>query len=256
MARGALRRVHRRLTRGSFMTQAYPAVPLPGSRRDPVPGAVRVADAAPDETVLATVVLRRRADQPAAPRDAGAAADPDDIQDVRTFATAAGLDVAAVNLAARSIRLRGTAAAMATAFGVDLGAYETAGLRYRGREGSIYLPEELDGVVVAVLGLDNRPAAPAHFPIAGAPGRLTAAARPESPSAPPPLVPTGDSPPAIAAAYGLPTDVEGSGQTVAIIELGGGFRTTGLNTDFSGPGLRTPTVEAVEGVGAAKSPRT
>src|ERR1700742_4671971 len=132
------------------MTQAYPTVPLPGSRRDPVPGAVRVADAAPDETVFATVVLRRAADQPGvsdqlgAPDGAGAAADPDDMQDVRTFAAAAGLDVAGVNLAARSIRLRGTAATMSAAFGVDLGAYETVGLRYRGREGSIYLPEELD----------------------------------------------------------------------------------------------------------------
>lgn len=236
------------------MTHAYPVLPLPGSRRDPVPGAVRVADAAPDETVFTTVVLRRRADQPGATADAGAAADPDDIQDVRTFATAAGLDVAAVNLAARSIRLRGTAAAMSTAFGVDLGAYETAGLRYRGREGSIYLPEELDGVVVAVLGLDNRPAARAHFRIAGPPGHLTDAARPGTPSAAPALVSTGYSPPAIAAAYGFPTDVDGSGQTVAIIELGGGFRTTDLDTYFSGLGLRTPTVEAVEVDGATNSP--
>lgn len=233
------------------MTHAYPVLPLPGSHRDPVPGAVRVADVTPDETVFATIVLRRRSDQPGAPGDAGAAADPDDVQDVRTFATAAGLDVVAVNLAARSIRLRGTATAMAAAFGVDLGGYETAGLRYRGREGSIYLPEELDGVVVAVLGLDNRPTARAHFRIAGPAGRLTAAARP---GAAPARTPAGYSPLTIAAAYGFPTDVDGSGQTVAIIELGGGFRTTDLNTYFSGLGLRTPTVEAVEVDGATNSP--
>lgn len=241
------------------MTQAYPAVPLPGSRRDPVPGAVRVADAMPDETVFATVVLRRRADLSGAPASAGAAADPDDIQDVRTFATAAGLDVVAVNLAARSIRLRGTATAMAAAFGVDLGGYERAGLRYRGREGSIYLPEELDGVVVAVLGLDNRPTARTHFRIAGPAGHLTAAARPATapaarPGTAPAATPAGYAPPEIAAAYGFPTGVDGSGQTVAIIELGGGFRTTDLDTYFEGLGLHTPAVEAVEVDGATNSP--
>jgi len=244
------------------MTHAYPTVPLPGSRRDPLPGAVRVADAAPDETVFATLVLRRVANQPGAsdqpaPGAAGVAADPDDMQDVRTFAAAAGLDVAGVNLAARSIRLRGTAAAMSAAFGVDLGAYETAELRYRGRQGSIYLPEELDGVVVAVLGLDNRPTARAHFRIAVAPTQ--AAAHPDNAAtaaapAPPAAVPTGYSPREIAAAYGFPTDVNGSGQTVAIIELGGGFRTDDLTTYFSGLGLPTPTVEAVEVDGASNAP--
>jgi kumamolisin len=245
------------------MTHAYPTVPLPGSRRDPVPGAVRVADAAPDQTVFATIVLRRAADQPGASDAAGAAADPDDMQDVRTFAAAAGLDVAGVNLAARSVRLHGTAAAMSAAFGVDLGAYETADLRYRGREGSIYLPEELDGVVVAVLGLDNRPTARAHFRIAVTPTHAIAhddnAANPAAPAAPaapvaPAAVPTGYSPREIAAAYGFPTDVNGSGQTVAIIELGGGFRTSDLTTYFSGLGLPTPTVEAVEVDGATNAP--
>lgn len=242
------------------MTHAYPTVPVPGSRRDPVPGAVRVADAAPDETVFATVVLRRAADQPGASDQlrasdaAGAAADPDDMQDVRTFAAAAGLDVAGVNLAARSIRLRGTAATMSAAFGTDLGAYETADLRYRGREGSIYLPEELDGVVVAVLGLDNRPTARAHFRIAVPPTRTTAHADSAATPAEPAAVPTGYSPREIAAAYGFPADVNGSGQTVAIIELGGGFRTNDLTMYFGGLGLPTPTVEAVEVDGATNAP--
>ncbi|HZD96664.1 MAG TPA: hypothetical protein VE132_00685, partial [Micromonosporaceae bacterium] len=133
--------------------------------------------------------------------------------------------------------------------------------------GSIYLPEELDGVVVAVLGLDNRPTAQAHFRVAGAPalGRLAAAARAASPAGAaavtppegaetPALVPTGYSPRAIAAAYGFPTDVDGSGQTVAIIELGGGFRTNDLDTYFGALGLPTPTVEAVGVDGATNAP--
>ena len=46
-----------------------------------------------------------------------------------------------------------------------------------------------------------------------------------------------DTPPEIAAAYGFPTDVDGTGQTVAIIELGGGFRTDDLDAYFAGLGL-------------------
>lgn len=228
------------------MSQTNPRVPVPGSRRQPIPGAIRVADTAPDATVFATVVLRRASDA------AGASADPDDVAKVRAFADAAGIDVVEVNNAARSVRLRGTAASMRAAFGVDLGAYQFDGLTYRGREGSIYVPDSLGDAVVAVLGLDNRPSAHAHFRVVGAPpgtmpggptGLLAPAARAVS-----------YSPRDIAAAYGFPTDVDGTGQTVAIIELGGGFRTDDLDIYFSDLGLRTPAVEAVPVDGATNAP--
>src|SRR5205814_326394 len=45
--------------------------------------------------------------------------------------------------------------------------------------------------------------------------------------------------------YGFPTDVKGQGQTVAIIELGGGYRKTDLTTYFRGLGITPPTVTAV-----------
>ena len=41
--------------------------------------------------------------------------------------------------------------------------FEHAGGSYRGRTGSIDLPDELTGIVDAVLGLDNRPQAKPHF---------------------------------------------------------------------------------------------
>src|SRR5262249_12363101 len=78
------------------------------------------------------------------------------------FADAAGIDVVEVNNVARSVRLRGTSASMGAAFGVDLGAYQVDGLTYRGREGSIYVPDALGDAVVAVLG-------PAHLPPARPP---------------------------------------------------------------------------------------
>ena len=54
--------------------------------------------------------------------------------------------------------------------------------------------------------------------------------------------------------YGFPKDFNGSGQTIAIIELGGGFRTADLDTYFSGLGLATPSVQAVSVDGATNSP--
>ncbi len=41
------------------------------------------------------------------------------------------------------------------------------------------------------------------------------------------------------------TDADGSGQTIALIELGGGFRTADLEAWFAGLGVAQPAVEAV-----------
>jgi kumamolisin len=57
----------------------------------------------------------------------------------------------------------------------------------------------------------------------------------------------------LATAYGFP-DGDGSGQHLAIIELGGGFAAADLNAYFGGLGLTTPTVTAVGVDGAANEP--
>jgi kumamolisin len=53
------------------------------------------------------------------------------------------------------------------------------------------------------------------------------------------------TPPQIAKLYDFPTDVNGQGQCVAIIELGGGFRSTDLKAYFQQLGIPLPTVVAV-----------
>ena len=228
------------------MSQTFPTIAVPGSDRRPLPGAVRVDDASPDETVFATVVLRRRGGVDTA----GVPADVSDADTVRRFAAAAGIAVVDVNLAARSVRLRGTAATMARAFGVDLGTYRFDGEGYRGREGAVYTPADLADVVVAILGLDNRPSARAHFRIAGAPSATLPPSREMAPAA----RASGHSPRDIAAAYGFPTGVDGTGETVAIIELGGGFDTHDLDVYFADLGVATPTVEAISVDGATNTP--
>jgi kumamolisin len=65
---------------------------------------------------------------------------------------------------------------------------------------------------------------------------------------------TAFSPVAIARLYDFPTDVNGSGQCIGIIELGGGYRSADLNAYFQGLGLAAPKVTAVSVDGGKNSP--
>lgn len=173
-----------------------------------------------EQTVAVTVVLRPGS---AAGSDFGAA--PADVTAVHKFASDHGLQVLETDEGARTIRLQGDVGAVARAFDTDLNLYDVDGQVVRGREGTVALPDELDDAVVAVLGLDERPAAQPRFrPAAAAPAGLTAVQ--------------------VAKAYDFPA-ATGSGQTIAIIELGGGFGTADLTTYFGGLGLATPKVTAV-----------
>jgi kumamolisin len=58
----------------------------------------------------------------------------------------------------------------------------------------------------------------------------------------------------LAQRYAFPTDADGSGQTVALIELGGGYQASDLATYFRNQGLRTPQVAAVSVDGAGNAP--
>ena len=91
------------------------------------------------------------------------------------------------------------------------------------------IPVELGDVVEGVFGLDNRPVARR-----GVSSNLSAAmpgdrAHPFNPNQ-------------VAALYSFPTDVDGAGQTIGIIELGGGYRPEDLQTYFQGLGLPIPNV--------------
>ena len=89
--------------------------------------------------------------------------DPSDMAKVTDFAHQHGLVVVESSPAKRLVRLSGTVKAFEKAFDVSLGHYEHANFTYRGRTGSIGIPKDLDGIITAVLGLDNRPFARPHF---------------------------------------------------------------------------------------------
>jgi len=171
--------------------------------------------------------------------DACGASD-EDVAAVRSFASRYGLKVSEVDPGRRAMKLRGTVDAVARAFGVDelrLFEHPTGGV-YRGREGSLTIPKDLDGVITGVFGIDSRPQAVPHL-------------RAAAPSA----AATSYTPLQVAAAYSFPTGVTGAGETVGIIELGGGFSQSDLDSYFSGLRLTaSPTVTAVGVDGGTNSP--
>ena len=87
------------------------------------------------------------------------------------------------------------------------------------------------------LGLDNRPQTDPRFRVA-APAAVTSSY----------------TPPQVGQVYRFPAGTDGRGQTVAILELGGGFRQTDLDTYFRGLGIASPSVTAVGVDGGANRP--
>jgi kumamolisin len=162
-------------------------------------------------------------------------ADPKSIALVESFARAHKLLVKEKSAARRTVILSGPVAAMNQAFGVELKDYEHPSGTYRGRTGAIHLPAELHDVVEGVFGLDNRPQAKPHFRRRHGRAGARAAA-----------VNLSYTPPQVAALYEFPTGVDGSGECIALIELGGGFNPTDLSNYWNQLKLsKTPNVSAV-----------
>jgi kumamolisin len=228
-------------------------VVIPGSERHPLPGATKKEKADPAERISVSIYVRPRRpleEASAAPSrhlsreefSATFGADPGDLAKVKTFANVHHLTVQEEDPARRVVMVSGTVADMSQAFGVDLATYDHPGGSYRGREGPITVPTELDGIITSVHGLDNRPQARPHVRIA----------RPTE--AKPSLQAGAFSPVQVAAAYSFPTDNTGQGQCVGIIELGGGYTESDLRAFFTNLGIPEPQVVSVGVDGATNSP--
>jgi kumamolisin len=228
-------------------------VEVPGSHREVAPGAKPSSPVDNNDMVQVTVVLRRRphgimpkveqfgfrpSDKSAYHTRADFAglhgAGPDDLAAVESFAHDNGLTVVEQSAARRSVVLKGTAENMQKAFGSTLMHYATPAGVYRGRTGSVTIPAHLDGIVTAVLGLDNRPIAKPHL-------RKANAAK----------GPAGYPPAEVGKAYGFPANATGAGETIGIIELGGGYKAADLKTYFGG---KSPAITSVSVDGGANQP--
>ena len=227
---------------------------LAASHRRPLPRSEVLGPADPDERIHISLYLRRRQNLPAdvttgsrrLTRDelrTQYGAHPDDIEHVRETLVRYGIELVDADPGARRMVVVGTLSAFCEAFGTSVSRVRTAhpqspdGVIHRYRTGVLMLPNALSGVVTAVLGIDDRPQARAHYrylPAASAASSYT--------------------PVQVGAAYGFPADVDGSGRTLAIIELGGGFAQSDLDTYFGDLGIAVPTVTAVPVDGGANNP--
>jgi kumamolisin len=247
-----------------FATQSRSV--LSGSEKAPLAEASGETTAPSGARFTVSVIVRRKAPLSAAhvrgdqrltraQFNANHAADPAAVKLVKAFAKEFGLTVQRGTPAPgrRTVKLTGTVANMQRAFGVSLLHKTMEGVTYRVREGSIQLPAELQGYVVAVLGLDNRPQAKPHFRVLGELDAATAQAAQGQGFARPHAANGSISytPVQVGQLYQFPK-VSASGQTIGIIELGGGFRQADINAYFKSLGQKPPTVVAVP-VGTGKN---
>jgi kumamolisin len=231
-------------------------VRLAGSERASLPDVADTAPLDPQERAEITLVLRRRAELPeeivvgptvltADQLAEGYGADPADVDLVRRELGSRGLEVTAVHAVTRRVKVAGTLGDLSSAFGTTLRQVSSPDPRgggrvtHRYREGPLYLPAALDGVVTAVLGLDTRPQAQPRF-------------RTQSDAAA--AQGTSYAPNQVADIYSFPAGTTGAGQTVAVIELGGGFTTSDLDAYFGGLGIATPSITAASVDGASNNP--
>jgi kumamolisin len=243
-------------------------VPLSGSERSELPTATPAATPLdPSEVITVTVLLRRRAEVPSELINTTATistdelgerygADPADATKVADVLGRYGLTVTEFQLGSRRLKVTGMIAAMTAAFGTTLTAVTSehpdgsGAVTHRYRTGGLSVPAELSGIIVGVVGLDNRPQASPHFrrPAAAPDGAVTAHATSAVPGAVPLTALQ------VASFYDFPANTDGTGQTIAIIELGGGYNAADLSSYFGGLSLTVPSVTAVGVDNGSNSP--
>jgi kumamolisin len=218
---------------------------LPGSARATLDGAESLGPVDPASTVEFTVVLRRRAELPAelvtGPQTVSGreladryGADPADLELVVSTLESAGATILEQHPGSRRVRASAPASVVQRLFGTELVRVSTshpiggAQIEHRMRTGELSTPAELEGVVVAVLGLDNRPQLRPHLRTTDA----TTADREQY------------TPPELAQIYRFP-DAQGLLQTAAILEFGGGFDPADIAAYFAELGIAAPTVTPV-----------
>jgi kumamolisin len=233
---------------------------LDKSAKTPMTGAHRVSDANPNEELTVSIRLRPKTDDGNLPlnnltepspvqrkyvtRDDYAekyGAATADIDQIAMFAKTNMLKIVETSKARRTVVLSGTVEQMNKAFAVNLGNYQTSTQVYRGREGAVNVPTSLARIIESVHGLDNRPVASPQFRMAA---QNIAVAQNTAPL----------TPPQVSRLYNFPTG-SAAGQTIAILEFGGGFKPADITNYFTNVlHAPVPAITVVGVDGANNSP--
>lgn len=138
-------------------------------------------------------------------------------------------------LAIGQVVVSGAVSNVERAFNVRLLQYREQDGTYLWHEGPVHVPDNLEDVVEAVIGLHTVPMDVHAVP------------------PPPPGAFVGIDPREMACAYDFPPG-DGQGECIAIILLGGGYVTSDLTQYFEGAGLHVPEVTLVEVGGQVNNP--
>lgn len=145
------------------------------------------------------------------------AAEANHVRHVKQFAKQHGLKVVDESKVRHEVVLEGSVSALNAAFKVELRHFQHSEGVYVAHEGPIHVPKELECCIVAVIGLDDVPVAEA---LAGSviPEQIGMIEEPARRM-------VGTDPRVIAKEhYNFPlTDLDGTGQRIAIISFGGGY---------------------------------
>lgn len=230
---------------------------LEASERKPRAGAKRTGAADPNEVLTVSVRVRRRQDAPPLPDITQLAATPRgekpylsredfaahygaaqaDLNQIAKFAATNNLEVVESSIPRRTMVLKGTVAQMSKAFAVDLGTYETAEEKYRGREGAVQIPDNLAGIVEGVFGLDNRKMAkPLH--------RIAEKKIADADATPAQTI-SPLTPPHVGQLYGFPASPNAAGQTIGIFEFGGGYKPSDVTLFYNSISAPVPSINSI-----------
>jgi kumamolisin len=223
-----------------------------------IPGAKVIAPVDPEEQIEVTLVVRPRQTVPELHTDRKLAAclprerhylsreefelrhgaHPDALAQVEKFARSHRFEITEISAARHSVVLQGRAGDFSKAFRVEMLQYDHARGLHRGIRCPIQMPQELRKSVHSVLGLHNRPTALRHASVAG----VKRARRP---------VLSANN---VAELYRFPRNANGAGQCIGVIELGGGYHRSDLESFFSSLKLPLPKITDVSVGGAQNAP--
>jgi kumamolisin len=185
----------------------------------------RIGDVPADTPIRLTILLK-----PQAPLDASgptlSRADyakrhgtrQDVVDRLVAYAQSHGLTVEHADAATHTVKLSGSYAQAQSAFEPEgMGLYDIDGRHVIARSGHLAVPPDLAEHVTAVMGFDQRPVAKPHFRVHP---RAAAATVSYDPAA-------------VAVRYDFPTTVTGVNQTIALIELGGGYDAAQMSAYFA-----------------------
>jgi len=230
---------------------------LKGSKRDMLSGARLIGKVDSRQVIEISVVLNHRQPMPANLEGTAVlshsefaetyGADPAHIRSMQQFASDYNLQIIerGDETLRRTITMSGTAADMERAFSVELNEYSHPDGSYYGRTGTIQIPQEYASCIQSVFGLDDRTVVKPHLRYRSVSGEFGV----RSPN-------TSYTPVQVAHLYDFPKDATGFGQTIGLIEFGGGYRPTDIHEYFNSLGLEAPAVRTVSVDHARNRPTT